>query len=181
MVFLSRHQYYRICNFLHLNYTIWAKLWKKKSYCWWILLSVCFMFHFLSIAGLVPRGLDCPGPFDSLWSRAAELSVPPPWWLPRPLPPSETVCQKCKHISHIWMLGLGSDPPWRHRPPADVPSAAPAIIIKEVNSSICSEPLTAPPPQPPNPVPHSCIPAQTRTHIHPRLSTSVVVGRGGGI
>lgn len=84
-------------------------------------------------------------------------------WCPPPTTTTETVCQKCKRISHIWMLVLGSDPPWRHRPPADVPSAAPAIIIKEVNSSICSEPLT---PTPPTPTPKSF-----STFMYPRPNT----------
>lgn len=139
------------------------------------MLSVCFMFHFLSIAGLAPRGLDCPGPFGSLWSGVAELSVPPPWWLGDPPPPRNSV----RNINVLVTSGCWDLAQTPLTSSADVPSAAPAIIIKEVNSSICSEPLTPPTqPQPPNPVPHSCIPAQTRTRIHPRLSTSVVVGAG---
>lgn len=125
----------------------------EKSYCWWILLlllnfTVIFTvkFSFLSISGLAPQGLDCPGPFVSVWSGVVELSVRPPWWRF-----SETVCQKCKSISHIWMLELGLDPP-------DV--TVPLQTSPLLHLPLLSKRLTVPFVENPNP------PPQILLHIH---------------
>lgn len=147
----------------------------EKSYCWWILLlllnfTVIFTvrFNFLSISGLAPQGLDCPGPFDSVWSGVVELSVRPPWWRF-----SETVCQKCKSISHIWMLELGLDPP-------DV--TVPLQMSPLLHLPLLSKRLTVPFVENPNPPPKFCstfMYPRPNTHTHTPTALHVSGSRAG--
>lgn len=82
-----------------------------------------------------------------VWTVQGHLTPPPP---PRN-------CQKCKRISHIWMLGLGSDPP-------DV--IVPLQMFPLPHLPLLSTRLTVPFVQNPQPPPTPTPTPQILFHIH---------------